>query len=104
MSDEKVSQDVLHFARRATVSRVHAAVLSVFIGRCHNCGFSLEALAKRLGKPTKAVGVILDEPENWSLDTVSDLLLAMDCEAGFRIQEVLFSDSAPPTPKEQAHG
>lgn len=93
MSTDPISQDVLHFARKATISRVHAAVLSVFVGRCQNCGFSLELLGARLGKPANVIGVILNQPEAWTLDTVSDLLLAMGCEMAPRIQEILFTNT-----------
>lgn len=91
LATEQINQDVLHFARLATVSRIHAAVLSVFVGRCKNCGFSLEELGKRLGKSANAIGVILNSPEEWSLDTVSDLLLAMECELNVQIREILFT-------------
>jgi hypothetical protein len=103
MMAEQMNQDVLHFARCATISLVHAAVLSAFVGRCQNCGFSLEALGARLGKPANVVGVILSKPEDWSLDTVSDLLLAMDCELSVQIRELMFANAEPPR-EEAKHG
>lgn len=97
LTNDPISQDALHFARRATAARVYASVLSVFIGRCQNCGFSIGELAKRLGKPAADIAELMDQPDRWSLDTVSDLLLAMGCEMAPRIQELLFTNTEAQT-------
>lgn len=91
MTNEQISQDVLHFARLATYSRFYAAVLSVFVGRCRNCGFSLNALATALRRSEQEIGLLLEQPEKWTLDVVSDLMLAMGCEVNPQIREILFA-------------
>jgi hypothetical protein len=58
------------------------------------CGLTKKAIALRLGKEPSQITRWLSGPGNWTLDTLSDLLLAMDAELDPTIAR--FSESATP--------
>ncbi len=104
MTNDPISSDVLHFAQLALASRIQSAVLSIFVGRCQNSGFSLSKLAKALGKTESAMGSLLSNTPQWDLDTVSDLFLAMGCEMSVQIRELYFTESEALPALEQTRG
>ena len=71
--------DIAYFRERLR-NRVHDAVLSFFLAQSKDTGISKALVAKRLGKRPEQITRYLASPGNWTLDTVSDLLLALNAE------------------------
>ncbi len=68
------------YARTATRLKVAASVWKLFDSLRREKGWTQERLAKRLGKNKSQVSRMLNGPGNWTLDTVADLLEAMDAK------------------------
>jgi hypothetical protein len=69
----------LAYFRERFRNRLHQLVLKEFIRR-ETAGLKRAVLAKRLGKRSEQITRWLGAPGNWTLDTVSDLLLGMGRE------------------------
>lgn len=62
------------YAATLTRAELHALVLDAF----ERANISQVTLAKRLGKRPEQVSRILAGPGNWTIDTVAELLFAID--------------------------
>ena len=78
-SKDSLTLGELEYFRERLRNAVHEAVLRQFI-KCADSGLTKALLAKRLGRKPEQITRWLGAPGNWTLETVSDLLLAMDCE------------------------
>jgi DNA-binding phage protein len=63
--------------REWTRGQVAASVWGIFDGLRREKGWTQDRLARRLGKNKGQVSRILNNPGNWTLDTVADLFAAM---------------------------
>ena len=72
--------DAVVFARIALAHRFYSIVLSCFARRSATTGLTVEDIANRLGIKPLTVRKRLSSPDGWTLETVSDLLLAMGYE------------------------
>ncbi len=79
-SQERVSSDDIIYYRQRQRNRVFSAVVGMFSRLAETQGLTKKELAFRLGKEPAQISRWLSGPGNWTLDTVSDLLLAMGCE------------------------
>jgi hypothetical protein len=70
--------DLAYFRERQS-NRVYEAVFKAFVGT----GITKADLARRLKKKPEQLTRWLSGPGNWTLDTVSDLLLALGSEMTF---------------------
>jgi len=87
----ELSAESIHYARIGTVHRIYAAVvMQVAKGQ-----WSTQQLADRLGLSQKQIKLWLASPKGWTLETVSDLCLAMDCEMS--VELLPFAITEPPT-------
>lgn len=59
---------------------LHEAVLSRFLKLEKERGLTRADLARRIGRKPEQVTRWFGSPGNWTLETVSDLLIAMECE------------------------
>lgn len=84
-SDARIPLGTIAYFRERNRNRVHDMVLKAF----KESGLTQAQLARRLGKRTDVVCRWLGAPGNWTLDTVSDLLLAIEG------QELNYSLSRP---------
>ena len=71
---ERVPKSTLAYFQSRNKHRVYDLVIGHFIAS----GISQSALARRLGKGTDQISRWLGAPGNWTLDTFSDLLFAID--------------------------
>ena len=78
----------LAYFRRRFRNRIHSAVLSEFMRLEKTNKISRAVLARRIGCRPEQVTRWLGAPGNWTLDTVSDLLLAMACEPALSISSL----------------
>ncbi len=87
------------FFRERFRNRLHQLVLQKFITLEDTRGFSRADLARRIGRKPEQVTRWLGAPGNWTLDTVSDLLLGMaaelDCDVTFLEKKL----ALPPQPE-----
>ena len=71
--------DIAYYRQRQQ-NRVFEAVWLEFVNQVETSGLTKKTIADRLGKSPSQITRWLSGPTNWTLDTVSDLLLAMKCE------------------------
>jgi hypothetical protein len=76
----RIPAEKLSYFRARLKNRLHAMVLSQFLKQEKDKLLTKADLARRLGKKPEQVTRWLGAPGNWTLDTVSDLLLGMGYE------------------------
>ena len=69
----------LEYFRARLQSRLHQLVLAEFL-RQEDRGLHQAELARRIGRKPEVINRLLGAPGNWTLNTVSDLLLGMGTE------------------------
>jgi hypothetical protein len=75
----------LGYFRARLSNRIHELVLEAFIKGESTGKISRAELARRIGRKPEQVTRWLGAPGNWTIETVSDLLLGMGCELGLSI-------------------
>jgi plasmid maintenance system antidote protein VapI len=84
-STSKINEYQIRYYRRLRRNRVFSELLAYFAHAAENGEFRKKDLAQRLGKDPAQITRYFSEPANLTLDTVSDLLLAMGAEMEFKI-------------------
>jgi len=82
---EPISAGRLGYFRARLQNRLHEIVFEEFVRQEKAFGLTRRALAARIGKKAEQITRWLGAPGNWTLDTVSDLLLAMNAEPTFAV-------------------
>ncbi len=77
VDDKPIPSKVLAYYRRRLQNRIHALVLEAFIQQEKNTGLSQQQLAARVSHRPEQINRWLSVAGNWTLNTVSDLLLGM---------------------------
>ncbi|MCC0013848.1 MAG: helix-turn-helix transcriptional regulator [Rhodobiaceae bacterium] len=85
--DEPLTVGQRAYFRARLRSRVHEAILQIFLKEKEN-GLTKADLSRRLGKAPEQITRWLGGPGNLTLDTVSDILLAMKHELSFEITPI----------------
>jgi hypothetical protein len=80
----------LEYFRARLRSRLHQLVLGEFL-RQEDKGLHQAELARRINRKPEVINRLLGAPGNWTLNTISDLLLGMGAEPEFRLDH--FKDS-----------
>ena len=84
-ANEQLRQfDISYFQQRQR-NRVFEQVIRHFAEKAESEHITKKHLAQKLGKDPSQITRWLAAPTNWTLDTISDLLLAMDAEMNFQI-------------------
>lgn len=78
---------LIYFRGRLS-NRVHELVLSEFAKQEQANKTSRAELARKIGRKPEQITRWLGSPGNWTLDTISDLLLGMGLELGLSIQSL----------------
>jgi hypothetical protein len=84
---ERISVGKLEYFRARLQSRLHQLVLAEFL-RQEDRGLHQAELARRIGRKPEVVNRLLGAPGNWTLNTVSDLLLGMGVEPKLSIEHL----------------
>jgi len=92
---EPISAGRLGYFRARLKNRLHAIVFDEFVRLEKTSGLTRRQLAARIGKKAEQITRWLGAPGNWTLDTVSDLLLAMNAEPTFQLAHFSQTQSAP---------
>jgi hypothetical protein len=74
----------LEYFRARVRSKLHQLVLREFFKQ-EDRGLTQAELSRRLGKRTEVINRLLGAPGNWTLNTVSDLMLGMGAELTFSV-------------------
>ena len=77
---KELPQKALGYFRARLKNRLHELILIEFMKLEKKRGFTKSDMAKRIHKKPEQITRLLGAPGNWTLDTVSDLLLAMGYE------------------------
>ena len=76
------------YFRAKTRRHIHGVVLERFMELSDDDKISRATLAKRLGVGRAQITRWISSPGNWTFDTLSDLLLAMSCQASVMAEEI----------------
>jgi len=79
-SGEPIPAGKLAYFQARLSNLLHEAVLSRFIKLEKERGFTRADLARRIGRKPEQVTRWFGSPGNWTLETISDLLIGMECE------------------------
>lgn len=90
LEEETISLSTLSYFRDRLRDRCHELVLKEFLRQATDSGFTKAQLARRISKDHGQINRLLGAPGNWTLDTVSDLLLALGTELAIEVSH--FSD------------
>lgn len=94
VSGADLSEGTLAYFRARLRNRLFEAVLKEFISQSESTKFSRADLAKRLRKNPSQITRWLSSPGNWTLNTASDLLVAMGQELGISVESIADSVNA----------
>lgn len=93
-TDEPLTVSEIAYFNQRLRNRIFAAVMEAFAQEVASNRTSKALLARRLDKDPAQITRWFSGPGNWTLDTVSSLLLAMDAELEPRV--CFFRDMATP--------
>jgi len=82
---EPLSEGDKAYYRQRQRNRAYEQIISLFVKLAEETGLSKTDLSIRTGKDKATITRCLSAPSNLTLDTISDLLLAMDAEMGFQV-------------------
>lgn len=85
LNDNTISSKDIYFFRQRQKNKVFQSVLSYFAKQAEFDGLTKTELAERLHKNKSQITRWFSGPGNWTLDTISDLLLAMEAEMEYSI-------------------
>jgi len=87
---QRLPRGTLAYFRERFINRLHSLVIGEFAKQANERGLTKADVSRMTGKQPAQITRLLGAPGNWTLDTVSDLLLAMGCEP--KIEFVRLSD------------
>ena len=93
-SGEQIPAGKLAYFQARLSNLLHEAVLTQFTKLEKDKGFTRADLARRIGRKPEQVTRWFGSPGNWTLETVSDLLLAMGCELEPKLRDLVTEDNS----------
>jgi hypothetical protein len=88
LSGEKIPIGKLAYFRARLTNHLHSLVLEKFLSLKSESGLTRAELARRIGRKPEQVTRWFGSPGNWTLETVSDLLMGMGCELDPQLKEL----------------
>lgn len=79
-SGEPIPEGKLAYLRERTKNRIYNYILQRFLDRQREEDFTRADLARRIGRRPEVITRLLGAPGNWTIDTVSDLLVGICAE------------------------
>lgn len=92
-SGDAIPLGKLAYLRERTRNRLYGFIVSKFIERSKT-GLTKADLARRIGKKPEVVTRLLGAPGNWTIDTLSDLLVGI-CGEELKPESVTLLNRAP---------
>jgi hypothetical protein len=83
LKDDEIPVGKLAYFRERLKNRLHELIFLEFLRQEDTYGLTKAELGRRIGKPPERITRLLSAPGNWTLETVSDLLLGMASELDF---------------------
>ncbi|MBF6567435.1 MAG: helix-turn-helix transcriptional regulator [Candidatus Binataceae bacterium] len=81
----EIPRNKLAYFRARLRNRLYDFIITAFVREQENGKLSRKQLAERIGRRPEQITRWLSGPSNWTLDTISDLLIAMGAEAEFAL-------------------
>ena len=85
---EMLSERDIFYYRRRLQNNVYNDVLVRFVELAKKEGLTKRRIAQALGKDEGQLSRLFSEPANWTLATISDLLLAMHAELSHEVVSI----------------
>jgi len=79
-SKQKISSKEIYYFRQRLKNKIFQSILAYFADVAKEGKLTKKDMANLLGKDPAQITRWFSGPNNWTLDTISDLLLAMDAE------------------------
>lgn len=79
-NNKEISSREIFYFRQRLKNKIFQSVLAYFNDSAKNEGLTKKDIARLLDKDPAQITRWFSGPNNWTLDTISDLLLAMDAE------------------------
>ncbi len=76
----QITEEDLSYFRHRIKNMAFQSLMAKFVERAESDGFTKALIATRLGKDRAQITRLFAGPTNWTLDTLSDLALALDLE------------------------
>lgn len=95
---ERLSDKEIYYFRQRNKNRIYQAIVAYFADRAEIVGLTKSEVARKLGKDPAQITRWFSGPGNWTLDTISDLLLAMESELTCEILPMRVRDEPINTP------
>jgi hypothetical protein len=92
--DEVLSQRTIFYCRERLRNRIFDCVIKAMADRVASGAATRAMIARRLGKDPGQVSRWFSGPSNWTIDTISDLMLALDAE--LILEPSLYEDLVAP--------
>lgn len=86
--ESEIDQWTLSYFRGRLSNRIHAMVLTEFLRQEKTGKITRALLAKRIGRKPEQITRWFSSSGNWTLDTLSDLLLGLAMEPSISVQSV----------------
>lgn len=81
----EIPRNKLAYFRARLRNRLYDFIITAFVREQETGKLSKKQLAERIGRRPEQITRWLSGPSNWTLDTISDLLIAMGAEAEFSL-------------------
>jgi len=90
----RIDDHEFEYHRQRLKNRIFEEVLHAFVDKFEKDGFNKADLANVTGRHPSMVTRWLSGPKNWTIDTISDILLAIGSELQLRV--VSYDEKPPP--------
>ncbi len=99
ISGEKIPLRVLAYFRARLSNRIHSLMLEEFARLEESGKITRAELGRRIGREPAQITRWLGTAGNWTIETLSDLLLGMKCEPALSISNLANTQTRNETPK-----
>jgi hypothetical protein len=96
LEGKKIPLGKIAFFQERLRNRLYELVVTEFLKQCEEQKLTKAELARRIGRKPEQVTRWLGAPGNWTLDTVSDLMLGMGAEVELSVAPLRETSPARP--------
>lgn len=85
---EKLSMRDVYYYRSRLQNNIYHDILERFVELAENEGLTKKQIASAIGKDEGQICRLFSKPGNWTLSTISDLLLSMGAELSHEVVQI----------------